>query len=394
VQALAECLARSCPDRGIDLAGAVVLPCRLPHTEAWLAWIASERHAGLEYLARDPVGRADPTRAFPWARSLLVFAQRYTNGWPAGDDPVGCGTGAKKPWIHGVARYARGLDYHDILARDVKAVLVDLAREIPELRTRVAVDTGPFLEREYAWLAGLGFFGKNSCLIHERLGSGLFLAVALTNLEIDGLPLAGEPAKEPLWATVSRTASRHTARVDSGITSRCGRCRRCLEACPTGALDAEYRLDARLCISTWTIEWRGGAPSTRRCAQGGWLFGCDICQAVCPWNQKAARTIPRLKSQLAWPEPRREYLVLTEHDEIDLADIIAMTPDDFRRRFRRTPLWRAHPEGLRRNGLIVAANTGRNELVKDISVAARTDPDRGVRHLARWARSQFKEEES
>jgi epoxyqueuosine reductase len=221
---------------------------------------------------------------------------------------------------------------------------------MPGLAAFPATDTGPYLEREYAWLAGLGFLGKNTCLIHEKLGSGLFLGVALTNLEIDGLPPGPEPQAEPLYALTPRRR-RAPTRL---LASHCGTCTACLEACPTNALLPEGGLDARRCISTWTIEWRGQAPPESRSAQGGLLFGCDICQSVCPWNQRAAERVA--------PTPvRDEYAPLPEHQELRLADLARMNDAEFRRRFRRTPLWRAHPEGMRRNAAVVQANLAAKE---------------------------------
>lgn len=347
---LAVQLARLCPDHHLDLAGAVALPCALPHAGRWRRFLAEERHGGLEYLARDPEDRLDPTRRHAWATTLLVFGQRYTDGWPADDaDPSAGGPpGAidAPPWIARVARYARGLDYHDVFKGDIRAAMDALAGDCPGLIARVAVDSGPYLEREYAWLAGLGFLGRNTCLIHEKLGSGLFLGVALTNLQVSGLPAAGLPAVEPLYAAAPR---RRRAAPVAPVT-RCGTCTLCLDACPTQAILPGGGLDAGRCLSTWTIEWRGQAPAGRDAEQGGLLFGCDICQAVCPWNRHAAR-VPATDQP-----PRAEYAPLSEHAELALHDL-AMLPDEaFAVRLRRTPLWRAHPDGLRRNAERVLSN--------------------------------------
>jgi len=346
-------LAELCPDNRIDLAGAVVLPCPLLHHQRWLDWASGEKAGGLDYLTRDPAGRTDPTVRNRWARSLLVFAQRYTDGWPVDDpDPAAGGSpGSKAPWTARVSRYARGRDYHDVLLGDIRAVLAGLRERWPELAAFPSVDTGPYLEREYAWLAGLGFLGRNRCLIHEKLGSGLFLGVALTNLEITGLPPAGTPAVEPLYSIRPRR-SRPPVVAPLDI---CGRCRRCLEACPTGALDPETGLDAGRCLSTWTIEWRGRVPAGQEHLQGGILFGCDICQSVCPWNRKAAGRTAGL------PPVRREYAVLPEHGELSLAGLAGLADEEFRQRFRRTPIWRCHPEGLRRNAAVVLANLEEEE---------------------------------
>ncbi len=345
---LAGLLGELCPPRGIALAGAVALPCPLPHAAAFRAWLAAGRHAGLPYLARDPAARLDPAVQRPWARAVLVFAQRYAAGWSPDDRSPWDGAAPGRPWTDGVARYARGLDYHDLLLADVKGVVDGLRGRLGPFRAHCAVDTGPYLEREYGWLAGLGFFGRNSCLIHERLGSGLFLGVAVVGLAVDGLPAAGEPAAAPLWGEAPRAAAGAEPRAAGpGPASRCGSCRLCQEACPTGALDAPFALDANRCISTWTIEWRGRAPAGEEPRQGGRLFGCDICQAVCPWNRRAAR---------AGGAVRPEYGVDPAHAGVSLADLLGIGPEEFRRRFRRSPLWRAHPDGLRRNAATVASH--------------------------------------
>lgn len=367
---LAGLLAALCPPRRVDLAGAATLPvapaAELPHAAAFRAWLAAGRHAGLAYLARDPEARLDPRRQRPWARTVLAFAQRYADGWDAADRSPWDGAGAGRPWTDGVARYARGRDYHELLLADVRSVVAGLREELGPLRAHVAVDTGPYLEREHAWLAGLGFLGKNSCLIHERLGSALFLAVAVTDLAVSGLPPAGTPAGAPLWEAAPRGGA-------DAPGSRCGSCRLCLDACPTGALAAPFVLDARRCLSTWTIEWRGQPPPGEEAAQGALLFGCDICQAVCPWNRRAAARAaagsaagavemaapPAAAGPPPPPTSRAEYGVDPAHAELTLDGLASLDDAEFRRRFRRSPLWRAHPEGLRRNARIARANLAR-----------------------------------
>ncbi|MBK8166986.1 MAG: DUF1730 domain-containing protein [bacterium] len=354
---LAALLASACPPHHLDLAGAVNLPCPLPHADRWRAFVAEGRHGNLDYLLRAPEARLDPTVRDSWARTLLVFAQRYTDGWPAGDaDPSAGGPPGDvaqpdlPPWTARVARYARGLDYHDLLLGDIRGALASLASSGLSFRAKVAVDTGPYLEREYAWLAGLGFLGRNTCLIHEKLGSGLLLGVALTDLVVDGLPPAGTPAPEALYAV----AARRRRAVPLAPVSRCGTCTRCVEVCPTQAILPGGGLDAGSCLSTWTIEHRGQAPDGRDAEQGGLLFGCDICQAVCPWNRHAAAQPPT-----GLPPLRDGYGVLPAHAELGLADLAVLDDEAFRARFRRTPLWRAHPDGLRHNAMRVLANLRR-----------------------------------
>ncbi len=399
---LGDLLARLCPQQHIDLAGAVTLPCPLPHAHGF-AGLSDELPESMAYLARDPAVRIDPTTRYPWAHSVLVFAQRYTDGWPA--DAYGqtadsaattAGDGSADDWLGGVSRYARGLDYHDVLLADIEAVLAAMARAIPGMQYRCAVDTGPYCEREYAFLAGLGFFGKNTCLIHERLGSGFFLGVALTDLAVAGLPAPGVPAPEPLYAAVPRrrrqspVTDHAAADAMAAVATRCGTCTRCLDACPTGALAAPFSLAAASCLSALTIECRGNGPNELRPAQGEQLFGCDICQAVCPWNAKASR-----RAGSAQPAPaavRAAYAPLAEHRQLVLGDLLQVDAENFRRRFRRTPLWRCHPAGLVRNALTVVANRWRSATMsRSDAVAARiaqlaaADPDPDVRRVARWA---------
>lgn len=344
---LAALLAARCPEHRIDLAGAVALPRELPNAHRFTGWLAAGRDGGLDYMTRAPEQRLDPTLRNPEARSLLVFAQRYTDGWPVHrrDPAAGGSAPVDAPWTERVARYVRGLDYHDVLLGDLRALLKDLTAEIPGLVAHASTDTGPYLEREWAWLAGLGYPGRNTCLIHERLGSGLLLGVAVTNLEIVDLPAR---QSEPLYAITPRRSRPPT----EPILSACGTCTNCIDACPTGALVPGEGLDAGRCLSTFTIERRGLTPPQFTAAQGGILFGCDICQAVCPWNRKAGRVRRDV------PPPRAEYDALPEHAELDLAGLAAISDDEFRRRFRRTPLWRCHPEGMRRNARTALRNLG------------------------------------
>jgi len=383
-QQLRDILAAPARAHRIDLVGALNLPRPLTHAPDFLAWLDDGHHGELDYMRRDPADRLDPTRPHDWAASVLVFAQRYPAGWHPDDTEAREGAHDGRPWTAGVSRYARGDDYHDVLRPAIRRLTQVLREELHlrgvlrdegDLRTRDAVDAGPYLEREYAWLAGFGFFGRNTLLIHPRLGSALFLGVALTNLRITGLAGAPRPLLGPPPARVVPA---------DGLANFCGKCTRCLDACPTGAFVRPHVLDAARCLSTWTIEWRGGAPAGRRREQGGLLFGCDVCQQVCPWNHKAAR--------VSEEPPPEAYALSPAHAELDLADLIRLDADAFRARFRRSPLWRAHPEGLRRNALVVAANTGRRDLVDVVRATAADDPDPEIREVARWVLAELEEE--
>ncbi len=346
-------LEQLCPSAGIEVVGAVDLPCPLPHRKQWLSWVREGRHGGLEYLTREPENRADPNLKNPWARSVLVMAHRYTAGWPTGHEDPSSGAEAPldSPWIQRVSRYARGRDYHDVLLKSMRQVIQGLKQKISGFEAFPSTDTGPYLEREYAWLAGLGFLGHNQCLTHEKLGSGLFLGVALTNLQLDGLPTAGSPAADALY-TVKPRRQRPPSIPPVNL---CGSCTRCLDACPTGALDLSKGLDANLCLSSWSIEWRGAAPEELAHLQGGLLFGCDICQAVCPWNNRAADRQKNL------PPVNVEYGPLPSHEGLSLKELENISDEQFRSHFRKTPIWRCHPDGMRRNAKLVRQNLEKEE---------------------------------
>jgi epoxyqueuosine reductase len=259
-------------------------------------WVAEQRHAGMDYMARDPAARADPASLLPGARSVICVAAAY---------PPGDGSGH-------VAAYARGEDYH----RTMKAALRRAVDLLPELvghepSTRVCVDTAPLLERSFAARAGLGWIGRNTLLLNEHYGPWVLLGEVLTDLEI----LPDEP----------------------GI-DHCGTCTACVDACPTGALDGNRNLDARTCLSYWTIEHRGELPDSWAEAAGHRVFGCDDCLVACPF--------PRQAAELPSPGPYepREDLV-----EPSLAELDARANESFRRHFSTTPVERARRRGLLRN---------------------------------------------
>jgi len=301
---------------GFDLAGvARAEPGR--HAAFLRDWLARGYCGEMGYLARNVDRREDPQRVLPGARSVIALGLVY--------DP-----GARPPETSGpafrVARYAGGEDYHDVLidrVRALEAALSPLAGR--PVRTRGYVDTGPVLERAFAAEAGLGWIGKNTCLIHPRLGSYLFLGVVLTDLAL--APTEPEP-------------------------DHCGSCRACLDACPTDAFPEPYVLDATRCLSYTTIELRGPIPDALRAGQGDWGFGCDVCQEVCPWNQRGRREVPadplglraRLAPREAWRAPA-------------LAWVLELSLDTWRAATRGTALRRTGYRGLVRNALIAAGNS-------------------------------------
>ena len=300
---------------GFDLAGvARAEPGR--HAAFLRDWLARGYGGEMAYLARNVERREDPRRVLPGARSVIAVALVYDPG--ARPEPSGSSIR--------VARYAGGDDYHDVLidrVRALEAALSPLARK--PVRTRGYVDTGPVLERACAADAGLGWIGKNTCLIHPRLGSYLFLGVVLTDLAL--APGAPEP-------------------------DHCGSCRACLDACPTGAFPEPYVLDATRCLSYTTIELRGAIPEDLRAGQGDWGFGCDVCQEVCPWNQRGRRGVPAdplgLRARLA---PREEWRAPS------LAWALELSEQTWREAARGTALRRTGYRGLLRNALIAAGNS-------------------------------------
>ncbi len=272
-----------------------------PHAAAFERWLDAGSAGTMDYLAETRAERLDPARLLPGCRSVIAVALNYTRG----DEPE---------W-RGVARYARGADYHDTMRPRLHA-LRDYVSAAAGAQSRASLDTSAVLERDLAAAAGLGWIGKNTNLITPGLGSYYFIGLVLTTAEL--------PA-------------------DDAQPDRCGTCTACLDACPTSAFDGPYALDARRCIAYLTIEHRGPIAEEFHAPIGEWLFGCDVCQEVCPWNRHAPvarETAP------ATPPPPPEALV-------------AMTDDEFRERFRGSPLKRARREGLARNAAIVLANRRR-----------------------------------
>jgi epoxyqueuosine reductase len=251
-------------------------------------WLRQGFAATMDYMERHGEARRNPSSILPQVRSVVMVGMNYK---PADEDESAPGRGK-------VARYARGLDYHDVLRDRLKRLLAWMQAERPDCRGRAVVDTAPLLERDFARRAGLGWFGKNTMLLNKRLGSYFFLGALLVDIEL-------------------RLDAVHTA-------SHCGSCTRCLDACPTQAFPAPGILDSRRCISYLTIEHKDDIPVEWRDRLDGWLFGCDVCQEVCPWNRKApAGQVPELQ-----PRPDLEAL--------DVRELLRMSEADFRARFSGT----------------------------------------------------------
>ncbi|MGH7375173.1 MAG: tRNA epoxyqueuosine(34) reductase QueG [Candidatus Rokuibacteriota bacterium] len=272
------------------------------HGSDFRRWIEAGHAGTMGYLERRIEERLDPRRVLPGVRSVVCVALNYHQGEP--DDP------SWKP----VARYAWGRDYHDVIGPRLERLATHLA-EAGGARSRGYVDTGPVLERDLAARAGLGWIGKNTMLLHPRLGSWFFIGVLLTTAALA---------------------------YDAPLHDRCGSCRACLDACPTGAFVAPYVLDARRCISYLTIEHRGEIDPALHRGMAGWQFGCDVCQEVCPWNRKAPVT------READLHPRGPY---------PGAEVLSRMDDEtIRKHFQGTALLRAKASGLKRNAAIYRKN--------------------------------------
>ncbi|MFN7932439.1 MAG: tRNA epoxyqueuosine(34) reductase QueG [Bryobacteraceae bacterium] len=327
---------------GFDLAGVTpALPC--PDADAYLDWAQRGWGGRMSYLADHRAGmRTDPRRLLPSARSILCVGMVYNSPHPYSVTR----TEAELGWI---SRYAWGEDYHSVLQQKLEDVAAILKQE-KEFEYKICVDTAPLLERSYARLAGLGWIGRNTCLIHQKLGSWVFLGEMLLSLELE------QDAPQP---------------------DRCGTCRRCIDACPTQALvqrDGRWDLDARLCISYFTIELKGTIPAEHRGAMGRHVFGCDICQDVCPWNRRAALT--------------REPAFLPLHEDPPLESLATLTPSEFRSMFRHSPVSRARYAGFLRNVAVAMGNSGLARFREPLLRLAASE-DALVAEHAQWALGQL-----
>ena len=361
-------------DAGFQEAGVVALPydAETRDAERFREWVAAGRAGTMGYLERKAENgqllRERATVPFPWARSAIVCFASYA--FPSA--PLSTTESERgSAWI---ARYAwtsrvlpntkndgqgerRPSDYHRVLLKRIRSVEARLHEQLGEFESRGYVDTGPIVERALAAAAGLGWTGKNTCLIHPKLGSFGFLAAIMTSLEIDPKDKRAEL-----------------------IPDRCGSCTRCIEACPTDALAVPYQMDATRCIAYLTIEHKGPIAEERAANMGRQVFGCDICQDVCPWNLKsigkAARSGPIIVDADLEPRPELVNPALEWLADLDEAD--------FEREFNGSPVRRTGFLGLRRNIAVAMGNSGDAQFVQKLeswSAAA----DNGLRAAARWA---------
>ena len=345
-RATADRLKRWALAAGFDRAGVATLePSKQGHH--FRRWLARGEHAGMEWLTRRVEVREDPARLLEGSRSALCVALQYYpltgEGEPDGD-----------LWPR-VARYARGRDYHQVMGKRLRSLAERIRQAFPGCGTRPYVDTGPILERELAARAGLGVQGKNTQLLHREAGSWFLLGELLLTLDL-----------EP----------------DEPIADLCGHCTRCLEACPTGALVEPYRLDSNRCISYWTIEHRGELPAAAREMIGDWVFGCDICQEVCPWNQPTRPGGRREEGPSAGDHP--QLRLPPERAELDLAGLLELGREGYVKRFQVSAMKRAKLEGLRRNAAVAMGNRGDQRYVPALARTLEQAEPMLARHVA-WA---------
>jgi len=310
------------------------VPPSYPH---FLRWLDAGRAAGMDYMERHAEARAHPDSILEGVRSVVMVSLVYGARSNTPADAVGK-----------ISRYAKGRDYHHVVRGKLEELIAWLKTERPEVRARAVVDTAPLLERDFARLAGLGWIGKNALLIDRKIGSFTFLAAVLVDLELQ--------PDEPLGA------------------SYCGTCTRCLDACPTDALVAPYELDARQCISYWTIEHRGPIPEDQADRLDGWVFGCDVCQDVCPWNRKAPDgRVADLDARDEWRDP-------------DLVEWLGRSKGDWKRALKGSALERARRVGLVRNAAVALGSARREDAVPAlIDRLADRDENPTIRAAAAWA---------
>ncbi len=299
-------------------------------------WVASGAAGEMAYLTRQVERRRDLRAAFPWARSILSVAVQYDTPEPYSTEAAGEG------WI---ARYAWGDDYHDVMKRMLERLGGQLQEELGPVQARAYVDTGPIVERAYAAAAGIGAWGKNTCLLDKVLGSWFFLGEVVLDRELA---------------------------PDRPQTDVCGSCTACLDACPTDALPRPYVLDATRCISYLTIELKGAIPEHQREGVGRHAFGCDICQDVCPWNRRRRQ----FGADTFRPRPG---LVAPALD-----DLAGLDEEAFRERFHGSAVQRTRRRGLLRNVAVAMGNSG-DPRFRPALERLSADPDPLVREHAEWA---------
>jgi epoxyqueuosine reductase len=343
-KSLTESIKQEARRLGFALVG-VTIPAPPPHLDVFERWLDEGRHGTMGYLADETsrARRADPRLILPECQSILVLGTPYSPAKLKRDKPAGDGLGQ-------IAAYAHGMDYHLVLPERMKQLVTFIEEQVGiAIPNRWYTDTGPILERDLAQQAGLGWIGRNTCLINPRLGSTFFLSEILLGLELEPDP--------PF------------------TTDQCGTCTRCLDACPTQCILPDRSLDARRCISYLTIELKEDIPADLRPLMGNWVFGCDVCQQICPWNRFAPEGDPAFRGLI----PLR---TLTED--------LHLTPEAFNRTFKDSPVKRAKRRGYLRNVAVALGNLA-DEMALPALESALADPEPLVRDHAAWAIKSTKE---
>jgi epoxyqueuosine reductase len=351
-------------DLGFDLIGLAPAD-RAPHAEAFRRWLRQGYAADMKWLARDPNRREDLRQVLPAAQSVVVVGLSYF----VLDPPAELW---RDPSRGRIARYAWGLDYHDVMLPRLRELGDFVEQEAGRtVNRRIYVDTGPVLERDFAAQAGLGFIGKNTLLINPRIGSYLFLGEILVDVELD----YDEPAPDGgASCLIDLTGLKDLSGL--GASKRlgtCGNCTRCLDICPTYAFPAPYILDSNRCISYLTIELKGSIAPELRPLMGNWIFGCDECQEICPWVRR-------------YSQRTRESFLSYDPDWVapKLIDLMKLDEAAFRARFKGTPILRAKRRGLLRNVAIALGNWGSPETLPVLEQALQ-DPEPLIQEHAAWA---------
>ena len=371
---LAEEVKRVASAQGFDLCGVVRLTEDIGKEESakFKSWIDEGMHGDMMYLAakneQNELKRARIENAAPWAQSAIVVALNYNSGLPYSIDAAQSPDAKSRGWI---SRYAwfeskseeSNTDYHDAILGRLRKVESEFVASYqsahPEknVKTWCYVDTGPIVERVLAKYAGIGWVGKNCCIIHPELGSWLFLGVMLCSYDF----CEEDSVSQPIL-----------------IADRCGSCTRCIDACPTQAITEPYKIDARKCISYLTIEKRGMIDEDLRASMGNHLFGCDICQDVCPWNgSENPIRLPKASQQSDF-QPRRDLY------SPELATLTKLTKEEFNLKFRHSPIKRAKYEGFQRNIAIAMGNSRERSFLPLLEEMA-SGPDAIVAEHAQWA---------
>lgn len=323
---------------GFDLVG--ISPAgSFPENQFYNEWLARGFAGEMKYMEREPEKREDVKNVLPEVKSIISCGLNYNTDYPYSTE----GADQTRGWI---SRYAWGDDYHDVMKNKLTLLLGSIQKiASQDVKAKLYVDTGPVLDRIYGKYAGIGWIGKNTCVINQEIGSWIFIGEIITDLELN---------------------------YDAPVPDRCGTCTRCIDACPTGALRQPYVLDSRLCISYLTIELKGKIPLELRGKIGNNIYGCDVCQDVCPWNKRAEIT-----SQSSF-QPR-EVLY-----NPDLSFLSRLSEEDFRSMFKGSPVKRAKRRGFLRNVMVAMGNSGSTEFIPYVKESLK-DKEPLIRAHAVWA---------